>query len=320
MPDSERLRLPPVPPGPGDGPEGSLAGGFGFALGPQTGYEQGVNTRPLASRARRKSPAPTSFDPGGMASPDPAGRDATVPATRVFIVEDEPEIADLVRYHVEREGFEARVITSGKEALAIIERDPPDVILLDLMLPDLDGLEICRRLRWDARTRDVPVLMVTAKGEEADIVTGIELGADDYVTKPFSPKVLMARLKNVLRRRGGEAPADRAEEPGRLRLAGGLVVIDTDRHAVTAGDRPVDLTVTEFGILRYLASRPGFVRTRDQIIAAVHGGNTVLSRRTVDVHVTALRRKLGDFGPLIETVRGVGYRLAESLPAAVGED
>jgi two-component system phosphate regulon response regulator PhoB len=246
--------------------------------------------------------------------------DDAVPPTRVFIVEDEPEIADLIRFHVEREGFEALVIASGKEALAIIERDPPDAVLLDLMLPDVDGLEICRRLRYDSRTREIPILMVTAKGEETDVVTGIELGADDYVTKPFSPKVLMARLRNVLRRRRPDAVPETPDEAGRLRLAGGAVVIDTDRHTVTAADRPVDLTVTEFGILRYLATRPGFVRTRDQIIAAVHGGNTVLSRRTVDVHVTALRRKLEDHGPLIETVRGVGYRLAESLPAPVGED
>jgi len=237
----------------------------------------------------------------------------------VFIVEDEPEIAELIRFHAEREGFEARIISSGGEALAIIERDPPDVILLDLMLPDLDGLEICRRLRWESRTREIPILMVTAKGEEADVVTGIELGADDYVTKRCSPMGRMARLKNVVRRRRPEAVPESLEEASRLRLAGGQVVIDTDRHTVSAGGEAVDLTVTEFGIFRYLASRPGFVRTRDQIISAVHGGNTVLSRRTVDVHVTALRRKLGDFGPLIETVRGVGYRLAESLPAAVGE-
>ena len=247
---------------------------------------------------------------GPVAEPAADRSDPTVPGTRVLIVEDEPEIAELIRFHVEREGLEARVITSGQEALAAIERDPPDAVLLDLMLPDLDGLEICRRLRWESRTRDLPILMVTAKGEEADVVTGIELGADDYITKPFSPKVLMARIKNVLRRRRPDAVPELADEAGRLRLAGGSVVIDTDRHTVTAGDRPVDLTVTEFGILRYLASRPGFVRTRDQIIAAVHGGNTVLSRRTVDVHVTALRRKLGEFGPLIETVRGVGYRLS----------
>ncbi|MFK7960911.1 MAG: response regulator transcription factor [Phycisphaerales bacterium] len=236
-----------------------------------------------------------------------------------LIVEDELEIAELIQFHLEREGFAATHVDSGTAAMAALERELPDVVILDLMLPDLDGLEICRRLRYAARTRDLPIVMVTAKGEEADVVAGIELGADDYVAKPFSPKVLMARVKNVVRRRepltandATGAPADSTQ----IRLGGGQVVIDTDRHVVTAANEPVELTLTEFGILRYLAARPGFVRTRDQIIAAVHGGNTVLSRRTVDVHMTALRRKLGESGSIIETVRGVGYRLAESISVA----
>jgi len=182
------------------------------------------------------------------------------------------------------------------------------------MLPDMGGLEVCRQLKSRDDTKDIPIVMVTAKGEESDIVVGIELGADDYVTKPFSPRVLMARLRNVLRRAGAadvtEARADR------LVLLDGKLVIDLDRHEVTCHGTKAELTLTEFGILHYLASRPGFVRTRDQIISAVHGKNTVLSSRTVDVHITALRRKLGDLADCVATVRGVGYRFEDARPDA----
>jgi two-component system, OmpR family, alkaline phosphatase synthesis response regulator PhoP len=235
--------------------------------------------------------------------------------TSILIVEDELEIAELVRFHAEREGFDGRIVQSGRVALTTIESNPPDLVLLDLMLPDVDGLEVCRRLKWQPQTRNIPILIVSAKGDEADIVAGIELGADDYVTKPFSPKVLMARIKNVLRRYGSEqnasSLADSASLSNSLTLADGALVIDPDRHTVSVNGRPIDLTVTEFGIMQYLATRPGFVRTRDQIISAVHGDSAVLSSRTVDVHVTALRRKLGDLGAMIETVRGVGYRLSD---------
>lgn len=233
----------------------------------------------------------------------------------ILIVEDELEIAELMRFHVEREGISARIVQSGRVALNAIASDPPDLILLDLMLPDLDGLEVCRRLKWKAETRNIPILIVSAKGDEADIVTGIELGADDYVTKPFSPKVLMARIKNVLRRYGEEA-SDQTESARAIEVADGALVIDVERHTVQVQGKAVDLTVTEFGILQFLASRPGFVRTRDQIIAAVHGDSAVLSSRTVDVHVTALRRKLGDLGGVIQTVRGVGYRLNDQAAAS----
>ena len=231
---------------------------------------------------------------------------------RLVIVEDEAEIAELVQFHVQREGFSADIIHSGRVALESIRNNPPDLVVLDLMLPDVDGLEVCRRLKWDAATRDIPVLILSAKGEEADVVTGLELGADDYVTKPFSPRVLMARIKTITRR--ADSTPDRttaAEQPGRIALAGGLLVIDPGRHKVTIHGEEIDLTLTEFSLLHYLAQRPGFVRTRDQIIAAVHGKSTVLSSRTIDVHVTALRRKLGELASIIETVRGVGYRVAE---------
>lgn len=232
----------------------------------------------------------------------------------ILIVEDELEIAELVRFHVEREGLSARIVQSGRVALQVVEADHPDLILLDLMLPDLDGLEVCRRLKYKPETRTIPILIVSAKGDEADIVAGIELGADDYVTKPFSPKVLMARIKNIIRRYDGGQGGSTAEPSASvntLTLADGGLAIDMDRHEVKVAGRRVDLTVTEFGILHYLAVKPGFVRTRDQIIAAVHGDSAVLSSRTVDVHVTALRRKLGELGGMIQTVRGVGYRLAE---------
>lgn len=232
-----------------------------------------------------------------------------------LVVEDEPEIAELLRFRLQREGFDVRVTPSGRTALSMIETNPPDLVLLDLMLPDLDGLEVCRRLKRMPQTRDIPILIVSAKGEEADIVAGIELGADDYVTKPFSPRVLMARVKNILRRTSDE-PRTPGESGNAIRLADGALVIDADRHVVTTHDQVVDLTLTEFGILQCMAKHPGFVRTRDQIITAVHGHDTVLSSRTVDVHVTALRKKLGDLGAMIQTVRGVGYRLSELALAA----
>lgn len=232
----------------------------------------------------------------------------------VLIVEDEVEIAELIAFHAKRAGMHARMVHSGKLALDAVRRESPDVIVLDLMLPDLDGLSVCRKLKQADETRGIPILMVTAKGEESDIVAGIELGADDYVTKPFSPRVLMARISNCLRR------TSTANEPmpttERMTLLGGKLVIDLDRHEVSIDGQAIDLTLTEFGILQYLASRPGFVRTRDQIISSVHGKNTVLSSRTVDVHVTALRRKLGALAECIETVRGVGYRFGETVTAS----
>jgi two-component system phosphate regulon response regulator PhoB len=233
----------------------------------------------------------------------------------ILIVEDEPDIAELIRFHVEREGFNGRVIQSGRIALDEIRRRRPTLVVLDLMLPDLDGLEICRRLKWDEQTRSIPIVIVSAKGDEADIVAGLELGADDYVTKPFSPRVLMARVRNILRRYATERTAE-PDDRKMISMAGGAVVIDLNRHVVSVHGDPIDLTRTEFGILHCLGSRPGFVRTRDQIISAVHGDDAVLTSRTVDVHVTAIRRKLGELGAMIKTVRGVGYRLDEAAVEA----
>lgn len=238
-----------------------------------------------------------------------------VQVTPILIVEDEPDIAELIRFHVTREDYPATVIHSGRTALDEIRRQHPPLVILDLMLPDLDGLEICRRLKWDAETRSIPILIVSAKGEEADIVAGLELGADDYVTKPFSPKVLMARMRTILRRKNNLGEIE-TTEGNSLRIAGGAITIDLDRHEVTVDGETIDLTRMEFGILHFLAVRPGFVRTRDQILAAVHGERAVLTSRTVDVHVTAIRRKLGQHGSIVRTVRGIGYRLEEAAVPA----
>ena len=231
-------------------------------------------------------------------------RTANPSPMHVLVVEDEPEISDLIRFHLQRAGYEAIACPSGNRACELAREQPPRAILLDLMLPDLSGLEVCRRLRADVRTRELPILMLTARGTEADVLAGLGAGADDYVTKPFSPVVLLARLKALLRRSGEDAPSS----PSQLRLEGGTLEIDAERHTVSIDGAAVELTLTEFTLLQALISRPGIVRTRDQIISALRGPNTVLSGRTVDVHVTALRRKLRGLGTAIETVRGVGYR------------
>lgn len=237
-----------------------------------------------------------------------------MPSAHVLIVEDEPDIAELIRFHCEREGLETRMAPNGKLGIEFAKRDPPDLIILDLMLPDVGGLEICRRLTAANETRGIPIMMVTAKGEEADVVAGLEVGADDYVVKPFSPRVLMARIRAVLRR---AAELQATPVDNRLVRMGERLIIDPDRHLVTCDGKSTDLTVTEFGILNHLAQRPGFVRTRDQIISAVHGRNVRLSSRTIDVHVTALRRKLGDLAAGVETVRGVGYRFNDAPESPV---
>jgi two-component system alkaline phosphatase synthesis response regulator PhoP len=223
----------------------------------------------------------------------------------ILIVEDEADIAELLQYNLERQDFDPEWAATGEVGLARAVEAEPDLVVLDLMLPGLSGIEVCRRLKSDARTQAIPVIMLTAKGEEEDIVAGFEAGADDYVTKPFRPKVLLARIEAVLRRSGRPA----ARDSDVLDVEG--VVIHTGRHEVTAGGRPVDLTRTEFNILAFLASRPGWVFTRGQIVRAVHGDDYPVTGRSIDVQVAALRRKLGDSGGLIQTVRGVGYKMGE---------
>jgi two-component system alkaline phosphatase synthesis response regulator PhoP len=225
----------------------------------------------------------------------------------VLVVDDEEDILELVRYNLEKEGYSVVGVTTGEDALAATRMKLPDAVVLDLMLPGVDGLEVCRRLKGDLTTRQIPIIMLTAKGSEADIVTGLELGAADYVTKPFSPRVLTARLKAVLRR-----DAEAAEDDAAVRVKD--LVIHPGRHQVLAREAPVELTATEFRILLFLARRPGWVFTRQQIVDAAQGDDVYVSDRyvtdrSVDVHIVSLRRKLGPCGASIETVRGVGYRL-----------
>lgn len=223
----------------------------------------------------------------------------------VLIIEDDPDIRELTRYNLTQEGYAVREAADGGEGLEQAQAGPVDLILLDLMLPGMDGLEVCRRIRSSEELRNIPVIMLTAKGEEVDVVSGLEVGADDYVTKPFSPRVLIARIRAVLRRQETEEP----EESGVIRVHN--IMIHPARHEVRVDDEPTDLTRTEFDVLRYLAQRPGWVRTRSQIVDAVHGDLYPVTERSVDVQIVGLRKKLGDAGKLIETVRGVGYRFKE---------
>ena len=228
-----------------------------------------------------------------------------------LIVEDEPEIAELIQFHLTREGINCRTTDSGKFAVSYATKNIPDIILLDRMLPDVDGMDVCRSLKAETSTRDIPIIMVTARGEDVDIVSGIEIGADDYLVKPFSHKVLIARVKNILRRSDKTKTA--TDSSHCISLLNGQLRIDSDRHQVEIKGSKIELTLTEFSLLKCLAERPGFVRTRDQLISAVHGQATILSSRTVDVHITALRKKMGELAACVETVRGVGYRFSEHL-------
>lgn len=226
--------------------------------------------------------------------------------TQILIIEDEEDIRELVRYNLERENFAVIEAESGEAGLKSVAQKKPDLILLDLMLPGKDGLQICRELKRSEVTRDIPVVMMTAKGEESDIVTGLELGAEDYVVKPFSPKVMVARVKAVLRRKVA-VPASDTEDV--LNIKG--IMIHPGRHEVTVGGKAVDLTASEFGILHFLARRPGWVFTRYQIVDAVHGDDYPVTERSVDVQIVGLRKKLKKAGDEIETVRGIGYRFKD---------
>ena len=232
----------------------------------------------------------------------------------VLVVEDEEDIRELVSYHLLKEGYQVAGVASGEEALATAEARPPDLILLDLMLPGVDGLTVCQRLRNNPRTESVPIVMLTAKGEESDIVGGLNLGANDYVTKPFSPKVLLARVRAVLRRAPGAAVEDADEdddEEGAEAIQIHELQIHMGRHEVLVGGKPVSLSSTEFRVLHFLASKPGWVFSRQQILDGVHGDNYAITDRAVDVQIVGLRKKLGSAGRHIETVRGVGYRFKE---------
>jgi two-component system phosphate regulon response regulator PhoB len=224
-----------------------------------------------------------------------------MPKKTVLAIDDEQDLIDLVRYNLEKEGFQVRGALDGETGLATALQERPDVVLVDLMLPGLDGLEVCRRLRADSRTASIPLIMLTAKSGESDRIVGLELGADDYMTKPFSPRELTARVRALLRRTAGH------QEPPAL-LRRGELAIDLDRREVTCGGKPVELTATEFRLLHFLASHPGRVFSRGELIDHVLGRDVEVIDRTVDVHVMAVRKKLGRHGELVETVRGFGYR------------
>jgi two-component system phosphate regulon response regulator PhoB len=224
---------------------------------------------------------------------------------RILIIEDERPLTDVLSYKLEREGYETSVAHDGQVGLRKAQTMPPDIIILDLMLPVVDGLEVCRQLRADERTRSVPILMLTAKAEETDQVVGFSLGADDYVTKPFSVKVLIQRIKALQRRAetGGE-PAEVLEHLG--------VRIDRVRHRASVQGHDLNLTPTEFRLLECLLRQPGRAFTRAQLMDVAIGDGALVLERTIDVHIKALRKKLGPAGGLIETVRGVGYRFCEN--------
>lgn len=227
--------------------------------------------------------------------------------TTILVVEDEPDIRDVLEHCLTREGFQVMVAADGADGLKKAGAHRPDLVLLDLMLPEIDGLEVCRRLKEMPATRHVPIIMVSAKGEESDVVLGLGLGADDYVAKPFSPRALIARVQAVLRRsRHGDTQVD-AECIVRQGL-----IIDEARHRVEVDGEEVDFTATELRLLHFLAGRTGRVFTRDQILEQVVGERAVVIGRNVDVHVRAIRGKLGAYRNLLETVRGVGYRFRES--------
>jgi two-component system alkaline phosphatase synthesis response regulator PhoP len=224
----------------------------------------------------------------------------------VLVIEDEADIREVMLYNLQREGFRAIGCATGEEGLREIRTATPDLIILDLMLPGTDGIEICRRIKHDEHWRSIPLIMVTAKGEESDIVLGLTAGADDYLTKPFRTKELLARVAAVLRRgplRASAGEEDRVAAPG--------LVIDPARHEVLLDGAPLTFTATEFRLLHFLARYPGRVFTRELLISHVIGDDAIILDRNIDVHIRALRKKLGPRSELIETIRGVGYRFSE---------
>ena len=241
-----------------------------------------------------------------------AAASSSIPAAprkqkKILVVDDEQDLLDLISYNLQRNGYDVVSAKSGNDALELAAREEPDLILLDLMLPGVDGTEVARRLKTDSRTAHVPLIMLTAKGEETDVVVGLTLGADDYITKPFSMKILLARIAVVLRR---AEPAPLPADGGMLRA--GPLLIDTNKHEVTLNGEAVKLTLTEFKLLSALVSARGRVLTRDQLMDKAMGTDVFVTDRAIDVHITAIRKKLGDASWLVRTVRGVGYRLQES--------
>ena len=227
---------------------------------------------------------------------------------RILVAEDDPDIAHLLAHYLQRAGFEADLVASGRDVLPRLKKAPPDVLLLDLMLPGLDGLEVCRAARADPNTAAIPIIMVTAKGEESDRIVGLELGADDYITKPFSPNEVIARIRALLRRSQRVGPVD-----GRLTY--GPLSVDVDRHIVRVHDSEVRLTAKEFLLLQYLMQHRGRVLSRDLLLSDVWGYSYTGGTRTVDVHVRRLREKVPFLTEAIVTVKQFGYKLLEPAPS-----
>lgn len=222
----------------------------------------------------------------------------------ILIVEDDKDINELIQYHLDKEGYRVMAARDGEAALDLLDRELFHLIVLDIMLPGMDGLELCKKIKHNERTRNTPVVMLTAKGEESDIVVGLQLGADDYITKPFSPKILVARIKAVFRRM-----ADK-QKPKEVRKLEHLV-IDMLKHKITYKDKQIVLTAIEFNILEFLSRQPGRVFSRDQIMDGAWREGKFVIDRAVDVHIRSLRKKLAKAASFIETVRGVGYRFKE---------
>ena len=229
---------------------------------------------------------------------------------KILLIEDDADIQQLVVYNLIKAGINVFCADSGEDALALLEKEKYDGIILDLMLPGKDGLDICRILRSQENTKNIPIIMLTARSEENDIVAGLNIGADDYVTKPFSPKVLIARVQSILRRNEPENTGRNKEEKSKIISLHGLH-IDPGRYEVVYNDKQIQLTNTEFAILHLLAEKAGWVFTRQQIIDRVRGYEYLITPRAVDVQIFGLRKKLGAAGKLIETIRGIGYRIKE---------
>jgi len=225
---------------------------------------------------------------------------------KILVVEDEAPIQELLQFNLERSKYRVKVVDSGEEGITMAQQFQPDLILLDIMLPGADGLEVCKKLKADPKTERIPIIMLTALCEEADVVTGLELGADDYITKPFSPRVLLARVKAALRRISAQKPAVNEEL-----INVHNICVDIGRHKVEVEGQDIALTFTEFKVLQLLSQQPGRVFTRYQIVDAVHGEDYPVTDRSVDVQIVGLRKKLGAAGKYIETVRGIGYRFKE---------
>lgn len=226
---------------------------------------------------------------------------------KILIVEDEPDIAQLVKLYLEKDGFHTNVATSGVEALKLIKSEHPDLLILDLMLPEIDGIEVCKKIRTAPDTALLPIIMLTAKAEESDTIIGLELGADDYVTKPFSPKALVARVKALFRR------LERTDDPKQSSFSFGPLVMDLSRHEVTVKGKEVSLTAKEFGLLEHLLRHPGRVLTRDVLLNAIWGYDYYGTTRTVDVHIRRLKIKIPVLNDAIISVKSLGYKLSDQV-------